>query len=72
MDLLEEYKDLYYREIEHAEKLNSKIQTCITFLTIIGGGITLEWAQLKNFNTIDIFTYICFCVLLHLFATLFL
>ena len=50
MDLLEEYKDLYYREIEHAEKLNSKIQTCITFLTIIGGGITLEWAQLKNFQ----------------------
>lgn len=36
MDELEEYKELYYKEIEYTERLNSKINMCMTFLTIRG------------------------------------
>ena len=36
MDLLQEYKELYYKEIEHSDRLNNKISTCLTILTIIG------------------------------------
>lgn len=50
MDLLSEYKELYYKEIEHSERLNGKLSTCITFLSIIGGAIVLVWTQLKNFD----------------------
>ena len=39
MDLLSEYKELYYKEIEHSERLNNKIPTSITFLSIAGTGI---------------------------------
>ena len=46
MDELEEYKELYYKEIEYTERLNSKINTCMTFLTIIGSGVILVWSQL--------------------------
>lgn len=50
MDLLQEYKELYYKEIEHSERLNNKINTCITFLTIQGSAQILLWTQLKNFE----------------------
>lgn len=48
MDELENYKELYYKEIEYTERLNSKINTCITFLTIIGSGLILVWSQLEK------------------------
>lgn len=51
MDELENYKELYYKEIEYTEKLNSKINTCITFLTIIGSGLILVWAQLEEVDS---------------------
>jgi hypothetical protein len=64
MNLLEEYKDLYYKEIEFNERLNNKITTCITFLTILGSALILLWTQLKNYilcwYTI---LYIIFCVI---------
>ena len=50
MDLLQEYKELYYKEIEHSERLNNKINTCITFLTILGSAQILLWTQFKNFE----------------------
>lgn len=45
MDLLQEYKDLYYKEIEYYDRLNNKITTSITFLTILGSGQILLWSQ---------------------------
>ncbi len=36
MNLLQEYKDLYYKEIEHSDRLNIRISTSLTLLTIIG------------------------------------
>ena len=39
MDYLSEYKDLYYNEIEHSERLNGKIANNITFMSIVGAGI---------------------------------
>lgn len=50
MNILEEYKDLYYKELEFADKLNSKITTCITFITILGSAQALLWTQFKHFQ----------------------
>lgn len=63
MNLLEEYKDLYYKEVEFNDRLNNKITTCITFLTVLGSALILLWTQFKNYNfcwyTI---IYLIFCV----------
>ena len=50
IDLLQEYKEQYYKEIEHSERLNGKINTMITFLTILGGAQVLLWTQMKDFE----------------------
>ena len=50
MNLLEEYKDLYYKEIEYSERLNNKINTGITFLTVLGSAQIILWVQFKSFN----------------------
>lgn len=71
VDLLQEYKELYYKEIELSERLSNKINTCITFLTILGSGQILIWIQLTNFqrNTYTI-VYMVACTLSTcLFAT---
>lgn len=63
MNLLEEYKDLYYKEVEFNDRLNNKITTCITFLTVLGSALILLWTQFKNYNfcwyTI---LYLIFCI----------
>lgn len=62
MNLLQEYKELYYKEIEFSDRLNSKISICITFLTILGSAQIVLWTQLKNFNSsISTNVYIVFC-----------
>lgn len=50
INLLEEYKDLYYKEVEFNDRLNNKITTCITFLTVLGSALILLWTQVKNFQ----------------------
>lgn len=64
MDLLQEYKELYYKEIEFSDRLNNKITTCITFLTILGSALILLWTQIKNF---ELFwytgVYLVFCII---------
>lgn len=76
MDLLQEYKELYYKEIEFNDRLNNKITTCITFLTILGSAQLLLWTQVKNFEllwytgvyfTICLISTILFCVCIGLF-----
>ena len=63
IDLLEEYKELYYKEIEYSERLNSKINICITFLTILGSAQILLWTQLKESNIIYYtIIYIILCI----------
>lgn len=49
MDLLNEFKELYYKEIEFSERLNNKINACITFLTIIGSAELFLWSKLNNY-----------------------
>ena len=64
MDELEEYKELYYKEIEYTERLNSKINTCMTFLTIIGSVGILVWSQLNNvFSGIYFWIYLILCIM---------
>ena len=64
MDELEEYKELYYKEIEYTERLNSKINTCMTFLTIIGSGVILVWSQLcKVSPSIYFWIYLILCIM---------
>lgn len=61
---VEECRELYYKEIEHTERLNSRINTCITFLTIIGSGVILVWTQLKDFRgMVQFWVYLVLCVL---------
>ncbi len=64
MDLLQEYKELYYKEIEFSDRLNNKITTCITLLTILGSALILLWTQIKNY---ELFwytgVYLVFCVI---------
>ncbi|MCM1416375.1 MAG: hypothetical protein NC430_10685 [bacterium] len=64
MDLLQEYKELYYKEIEFGDRLNNKITTCITFLTILGSALILLWTQIKNY---ELFwytgVYLVFCII---------
>ena len=63
MDLLQEYKDLYYKEIEFSDRLNNKISICITFLTIIGSALILLWTQIKNYQLLWYMgIYLVFCV----------
>ena len=62
MNLLEEYKELYYKEIEFSDRLNNKISTCITFLTILGSAQILLWTQFKNFELLwYTIVYLFFC-----------
>lgn len=50
MNLLEEYKELYYKEVEFNDRLNNKITTCITFLTVLGSALILLWTQVKDYG----------------------
>lgn len=62
MDLLQEYKELYYKEIEFNDRLNNKISTCITFLTILGSALILLWTQIKNYQLLWYTgVYLVFC-----------
>lgn len=76
MNLLQEYKELYYKEIEFNDRLNNKISTCITFLTIIGSALILLWTQFKNYQlfwytgvylVFCIATSIMFCICIFMF-----
>lgn len=63
MDLLQEYKDLYYKEIEFNDRLNNKITTCITFLTVLGSGLIFLWSQIKNYKAYWYMgVYFVFCI----------
>lgn len=62
MDLYEEYKEFYYKEMESEEKLNSKLMICFTFLTILGSALILIWTQIKSFEYCwYTWMYIAFC-----------
>lgn len=50
MDLLQEYKELYYKEIEHSDRLNNKSNISISFVTVLGSAQILLWSQLKLFE----------------------
>jgi len=64
MELLEEYKDLYYKEIEYSDRLSNKINTCITFLTILGSAQILLWSQFVRFSlSWCTIVYLIFCAL---------
>lgn len=50
MDLLQEYKELYYKELEFKESMSGKISTSITFLTILSTGHMFMWDIMTNLN----------------------
>ena len=64
MNLLEEYKELYYKEIEFNDRLNNKITTCITFLTVLGSGLIFLWTKIKNYEMLWYTgVYLVFCTI---------
>lgn len=63
MDLLQEYKELYYKEIEHSERLNNKSNVSITFLTVLGSAQIFLWTQFKTFEcSVFSIIYLCLCI----------
>ena len=63
--LLQEYKELYYKEIEHSERLNSKINVCITFLTILGSAQN----AIEKFFNVYLYLHIL-CTLYNFFSSI--
>ena len=63
MDLLQEYKELYYKEIEHSERLNNKSNVSITFLTVLGSAQIFLWTQFKTFEcSVFSIIYLLLCI----------
>lgn len=63
MDSLQEYKELYYKEIEHSERLNNKSNVSITFLTVLGSAQMFLWTQFKTFDcSVFSIIYLCLCI----------
>lgn len=64
MDLLQEYKELYYKELELSERLSNKSSICITFITVLGSAQILLWTQFKSFE-ISIYSvvYLALCII---------
>lgn len=55
---------MYYKEIEFNDKLNNKITTCITFLTVLGSALIYLWTQIKEYNSCwYTCIYFIFCIL---------
>jgi hypothetical protein len=66
MDLYQEYKDLYYKEIENSDRLNHRVSTSLSFLTIIGAGdvfIIRELVPLYPFRTAVSIVFLGLCLL---------
>lgn len=65
MNLKEEYKELYYKELEICDRLNSKIGTSLTLLTIIGTGHIILW---KDISVVDwsLWSHRLYCLLIFL------
>lgn len=62
LDLLQEYKDLYYKEIDFGERLHSRIVSYITFLTLLIGLLGYELNILtKCENDWKFGVYLTFC-----------
>lgn len=52
MDLLQEYKDLYYKELETKNELNGKMGTSLTLLTIIATGHFFIWDNMVELSIV--------------------
>lgn len=62
VDLLQEYKELYYQEIAHSERLNAKISTSLTLLTALITGEMVLWSDMFPLNfTILHLLYLFLC-----------
>lgn len=64
MDLLSEYKDLYYKTIDHSERLNNKINSSITQLAVIGSGNIIIWQKYFTTSIDTIYLILCFISLI--------
>lgn len=60
MDLFQEYKELYYKEIEHSDRLNNKIGNSIAFVTLIGSGNLLIWGKYFTSQVNTVYLILCF------------
>lgn len=59
IELLNEYKELYYKEIEFKDSMNNKISTSITFLTVLCTGHMFMWDVMIGLHyTFNIISYV--------------
>lgn len=76
MNFLKDFKELYYHELEHSDRLNKKISTNLTILTILGTGETFIWKSIVANSQIPLdyskmdysLTILCIISLLSLIA----
>jgi len=52
MDKLQEYKELYYKETDYSETMNSKIGTSISIITLIGSAQIYIWSKIMSLDII--------------------
>lgn len=75
VDILQEYKELYYQEIEHSERLNAKIGTSLTLLTVLISGEVILWIDMfpiqTNFFHLSYLTLCSFSMAPLIFSTKF-
>lgn len=69
MNLLNEYKELYCKEIEHSDRLNNKISNSIAFITLIGSGNLLIWQKYFTREINTVYLLLCFTSLLMFVVT---
>lgn len=60
MELFQEYKELYYKELEHSERLNNKIGNSIAVISLIASGNLLIWQKYFTTTIDTIFLLLCF------------
>ena len=74
MELSEIYKEWYYKELEHSERLSSKISGHLTLISILGAGVVFIWSNFKGncddtlFLILNIIATVLFMVTCVLFA----
>jgi hypothetical protein len=52
IEKLQEYKELYYKETEYSETMNSKIGTSISIITLIGSSQIYIWTKIMSLEII--------------------
>lgn len=63
MNYYQEFKELYYKELEHSDRINSKIPLIISFLTVLASAEIFFLKELVKNTAFDKWYYIVFLIM---------